>query len=40
MRAYGIRKGDSLAEVRRKCPNTVIKGGPVELTVELSLIHI
>ena len=37
VRAYGIRKGDSLAEVRRKCPNTVIKGGPVELTVEMLL---
>ena len=26
-RAYGIRKGDSLAEVRRKCPQIVIKDG-------------
>ena len=37
VRAYGILKGDSVAEVRRKCPNTVIKGGPVELTVEMIL---
>ena len=38
MRAYGILKGEnSLAEVRRKCPNIVIKGGPVELTVEMIL---
>ena len=26
-RAFGIRKGDSLAEVRRKCPQIVIKDG-------------
>ena len=26
-RAFGIRKGDSLAEVKRKCPNIVIKDG-------------
>ena len=26
-RAYGIKKGDSLAEVRRKCPDIVIKDG-------------
>ena len=26
-RAYGIKKGDSLAEVKRKCPNIVIKDG-------------
>ena len=26
-RAYGIKKGDSLAEVRRKCPHIVIKDG-------------